>query len=77
MRGHTSIAGAARHCRPARRLAPHIQRRAIQITAAPTSETPITGEDPFSNPSESSSTAGRMRSNIRVVLLLTPDRCAL
>ncbi|OBT49125.1 hypothetical protein VE00_00155 [Pseudogymnoascus sp. WSF 3629] len=57
MRGHTSLAGAARHCRPARRLAPHIQRRAIQITAAPTSETPITGADPFSNPSESSSTA--------------------
>lgn len=60
MRGHTSLAGAARHCRPARRLAPHIQRRAIQITAAPTSETPITGGDPFSTPSESS-TAGRMR----------------
>ncbi|KFY71668.1 hypothetical protein V499_08146 [Pseudogymnoascus sp. VKM F-103] len=57
MRGHTSLAGAARHCRPARRLAPHIQRRAIQITAAPTSDTPITGEDPFSSPSESSSTA--------------------
>ena len=77
MRGHTSLAGAARHCRPARRLAPHIQRRAIQITAAPTSETPVTGEDPFSDPSESSSTAGMLCANIHLVLLLTIGRCAL
>lgn len=59
MRGRSSVAGVARQCRPATRVAPRIQRRAIQITSTPTTETPIIGEDPLSSFNASSSADAR------------------
>ncbi len=59
MRGRSSVALVARQCRPAIRVAPRIQRRAIQITSTPTTETPIIGEDPLSSFNASSSSGMR------------------
>jgi hypothetical protein len=60
MRGQPSLASAARHFRqaPVHRLAPHIQRRTIQITSTPTTDIPNIGQDPLSSSIDASSTAG-------------------
>ena len=76
MRGSSTLTNAVRYHRPVRRIPiPRLQRRAIQINATPTAESPIIGGDVINSSIDLSlDPAGRHSVPFSsMIMLMSPD----